>query len=57
MPKSGKSCCQICQFVDKGHMFYIKFLFDYNLAGVIYLTVCRKCSKIYVGSLITIKVV
>ena len=60
MRKCGKSRCQICNFVEEGstlcrngRTFHINYLFDCDSAGVIYLIICKKCSKIYVGSTIT----
>ena len=61
MKKCGKSRCQICNFVEeessfedgRGHMYYINFSFDCDLAGVIYFLTCKRCSEIYVGSTVT----
>ena len=59
MRKCCKSRCENCNFVDEGstfcrngRIFYIKYLVDCDSAGVIYLIICKKCSKIYVGSTI-----
>ena len=60
MRKCDKSHCQICNFVEEGstfcrngHIFYMNYLFDCDWAGMIYLIMCKKCSKVYVGSTIT----
>ena len=59
MKKCGKSRCQICKFVKEGctfgenGSFVINFAFDCDSKGVIYLIVCKKCCKVYVGSIIT----
>ena len=57
MKKCGKSRCQICKFVKEGcasdgenSFFVINLTFDCDSKGVIYLIVCKKCCKVYVGS-------
>ena len=59
MRKCGKSRCQIYNFVEEGSKFcrngriLLYYLFDCDSAGVIYVIICKKCSKIYMGSTIT----
>ena len=60
MRKCGHPRSQICNFVEegltfcgKGCTFYINYSFDCDSARVIYLIICKKYSKFYVGSTIT----
>ena len=40
-------------FGPSEHAYYINFAFDCNSEGVVYLIICKKCKKIYVGSTVT----
>ena len=60
MKKYGKSRCKICDFVEEGDGFdgsgrkyLIKFDFNCDSAGVIYLISCKKRKMNHVGSTIT----
>ena len=60
MKRFGKTHCQICDFVDESntfgpsdHTYFINFAFDFDSEEVVYLIICKKCKKIYVGSNIT----
>ena len=59
MKKCGKSPCQICTYVDEertfeggGRTYFINCVFDCDSVGVVYLTKCERCAKLYVGSTI-----
>ena len=58
----GKSRCQICEFIPVGrtfsdslskHTFYINHRFNCDSVGVVYLLLCKRCDKQYVGSTTT----
>ena len=60
MRKGRQSRCQIfkylkegCEFNEGSGKFYINFAFDCDSEGEIYLILCAKCGKKYVGSAIT----
>ena len=60
MKRCAQSRCQIDQYVNEGNEFgsgektyFINFAFDCDSQGVIYMTKCKICLKIYVGRTIT----
>ena len=62
MVKCGKSRCQICSFVEEGVVFednsgersyVINYRLNCDSKGIVYLIMCRKYLKQYVGSTIT----
>ena len=57
---SGRTRCQICRYVEErdifglgNRMYDIYYAFESDSEAVIYLIICRKCQKIYVGSTVT----
>ena len=39
--------------IRKDRTYWINFVFNCNSQGVVYLIICKQCSKLYVGSTIT----